>query len=119
MTTHDEIREIITEYFRAVDAKDLDALFALFHDEIEYIRGSQHIVGMKAFQEFYHNARPIDSGEHILDHIYISPPESAVRGHFVGALKDGTEINIDFADFMRYQDGKIIWRKTYFMNQEV
>ena len=117
--THDEIQKILDTYFEAVDTKDLDTLFGLFHEDIEYIRGSQRMVGMKEFQAFYHNARPIESGQHILDHVYIVPPESAVRGRFVGALKDDTQVNIDFADFMRFQDGQVIWRKTYFLGQEV
>ena len=119
MTNHDQIDAILHTYFQAVDARDLDTLFGLFHEDIVYIRGSQKIEGMDAFKDFYHSSRPIASGQHLLDQIHITPPESAVRGRFVGALKDGTEVNIDFADFMRYQSGKIIWRKTYFLGREV
>lgn len=119
MANRNTIIETINRYYEAVDAKDLDSLFSLFHEKIVYVRGQQHIEGMEAFKGFYNETRPISDGKHVIDQTYIEPPESCVRGHFVGVLKDGTKVKIDFADFFLFEDEQIIWRKTYFRGLEV
>ena len=119
MISRDSIIAILEKYYASVDDQQLEILFSLFHQDIVYTRGSQTIEGMDAFKRFYQEGRVIHKGRHTLHHILVDYPGAAIQGHFSGILKDGEAVEIEFADFFRFEKGKIIWRETYFQGREV
>ena len=113
-------RASLESYFRLVDERNWDDLFALFHPEVVYRRGGTPVIrGIEEFKEFYLSSRQIESGRHEVDLMLSDGDWAATKGTFHGVLRDGRAVQIEFADFHRFRDG-LIWRRdTYFMGESV
>jgi ketosteroid isomerase-like protein len=110
-----ELEQIVTSYYRLVDASEFTRMLELFADDAVYRRpGYAPLVGKPALAEFYLGVRVIDSGRHELSSILVQDGLAAVQGRFAGLLKDGTEVSLCFADFFRFHAGRIVERTTYF-----
>lgn len=100
--------------FRAVDASDWDALPRWLHPELEYDRpGFDLLQGRDAVVQFYRTIRSI-RGEHRFEGFAIEPESGACWGRFVGTRKDGTPLDLQFADCYRFKDGLMWRRKSFF-----
>lgn len=107
--------DAVSLYYRRVDAKDVNGILDLFAVNATYRRpGYPALVGRDALREFYLNERVIKSGNHTVTHLVRDGAEVAVRGTFVGTLKDGSTASLEFADFFRVQGGVFAERTTYF-----
>ena len=103
-------------YYRAVDASDLEGVLAWFAEDGVYHRpGYEPMRGQAALRAFYGGERVIESGSHQLDQILVDGSSVAVRGVFTGRLKDGSQVQVGFADFIDYDgDGRARQRRSYF-----
>lgn len=103
-------------YYTTVDAGDVAGVVEWFAAGATYYRpGYEPLVGRHAIADFYADERVIESGHHTLDRILVSGSSVAVRGHFDGVLKNGTDVGLGFADFIRYdEDGHAVERHSYF-----
>lgn len=104
----------IRSYYEYVDNESYEDLFSLFAEDITYHRpGQEPIEGMKEFQTFYHEIRPIERGSHTVADLVIDEETIAVRGQFTGVL-DGTQVEFGFSDFHRFNgEGLIEERWSY------
>lgn len=103
-------------YYRLVDEGDLDGVVDWFAPDGVYHRpGYEPLRGRDALRAFYGGARVIDTGAHTLSDVLVDGDRVAVRGRFDGRLKDGSEVSVGFADFVRYDgDGRAVERHSYF-----
>ena len=106
----------IRRYYELVDAGDVPALVDLFAPDAHYRRpGYQTLVGHAQLERFYREQRVIREGRHTLSTLVATDDEIAVHGLFRGVLRDGTEVELRFADFFRMAPlGRIASRDTFF-----
>lgn len=116
----------VRRYYDLVDAGDVPGVLDFFAADAVYHRpGYPPMVGREALAAFYGGERVIADGRHELDAVVVaagedagpaasgpvtadgsahdltdgSGPAVAVRGRFVGTLKDGSPARVGFADF--------------------
>lgn len=108
-------------YYERVDASDLEGVLAWFADDAVYHRpGYPPMAGRAALADFYGGERVIVSGAHDVAEILVEADRVAVRGVFAGTLKDGTSVEVGFADFIRYDaHARAVERRTYFARPAV
>lgn len=105
----------VREYYRLVDADDVDGLLDLFAADAVYSRPGHPVMrGRADLARFYGGERIIARGRHRLDQVVVHSPQIAVTGSFEGVLKDGTEVDLRFADFFVFDGPRIARRDTYF-----
>ncbi|USQ78102.1 nuclear transport factor 2 family protein [Ornithinimicrobium cryptoxanthini] len=111
-----DLVEVTHRYYRAVDAGDVQGVLDWFADDCVYHRpgyGPMH--GQPAIAAFYGGERVIESGSHQLDQLLVDGASVSVRGVFTGRLKDGSQVQVGFADFIDYDgDGRARQRRSYF-----
>lgn len=91
---------VAREYYERVDAADVDGVLDCFAEDAVYHRpGYDPMVGRAALSSFYDGERVIADGRHELDELLVDGRQVAVRGRFVGTLKDGSPARVGFADF--------------------
>jgi uncharacterized protein len=56
----------------------------------------------------------IAQGRHRIEGLIASGEKAMCWGGFRGNTKAGVEVEIPFADVYRFENGTIIWRKTFF-----
>lgn len=105
----------IKEYYRLVDANDIDGILALFTANCIYERpGYDPILGSQALRRFYEVDRVIAAGVHVVGRPLTAADSAAVEGVFKGVLRSGEEVSVRFADFFHMVGGLIDLRRTYF-----
>jgi ketosteroid isomerase-like protein len=101
--------------FVAIDACDWSALARLYAEDCTYERpGFAPISGLDALIHFYVEVRPIRSGRHEVRVFVEDADRVCAAGGFVGALRTGEAISLEFADLYTIRDGRIARRKTFF-----
>ncbi|MFE2358885.1 nuclear transport factor 2 family protein [Streptomyces parvulus] len=120
MTTFEvqQITERVRRYYALVDDGDVEGVVGLFADRAVYERpGYDPIVGREGLDAFYRGLRVIDSGRHRVVTLVVGSHDAAVEGEFRGRLKDGSEVELRFADFFRLNGELLIEvRNTYFFS---
>ncbi|GAA5162780.1 nuclear transport factor 2 family protein [Ornithinimicrobium tianjinense] len=108
-------------YYERVDAGDLEGVLAWFADDAVYHRpGYAPMAGRAALADFYGGERVIVSGAHDVEEVVGDGDHVAVRGVFTGTLKDGSSVEVGFADFIRYDEhARAVERRTYFAQPAV
>lgn len=103
-------------YYERVDADDLDGVLDWFAEDAVYHRpGYPPMRGRAALADFYGGERVIESGTHTLDEVLVDGQRVAVHGRFEGTLKDGSRVDVGFADFITYDpDGRAAERRSFF-----
>ncbi|MDH5021586.1 nuclear transport factor 2 family protein [Halobacterium rubrum] len=105
-------RDLVHEYYDAVDDDRVDDLLALFADDVTYERpGQTSIDGKDALATFYREERALE-GEHEIHDVVVDGDRVAVRGTFTGE-QAGEPVSFGFADFHFVADGTIAERHTY------
>ncbi|MDO5493041.1 MAG: nuclear transport factor 2 family protein [Nesterenkonia sp.] len=107
-TGAEPLRRRTMDYYGFVDSGDTSGLLDWFAADAEYRRpGYEPMIGTEQLRAFYEGARVIDSGVHQVDSMVVDAAADdgnvAVRGRFTGRLKDGTEVEVGFADFIEYR----------------
>ena len=113
----DVTREVslIRQMFARIDSGDWPALSGLFAADVTYHRpGYPPFAGREAVLHFYEHVRMIASGTHRLESVIADGAEAACWGRFHGVSRDGTSIDIEFAEGYRFRDGKLAERKSFF-----
>jgi ketosteroid isomerase-like protein len=109
------VNATVQEYYRRVDAHDVEGLLELFAEDARYERpGYDPLVGRPALRQFYAGARVIESGAHTIARVVEARDNVAVEGRFSGELKDGRHVDLGFADFFVLSGQSIVGRRTYF-----
>lgn len=108
-------------YFDRVDAGDVEGVLDWFAQDGVYHRpGYAPMRGRASLAAFYGGQRLIADGEHHLAELLVDGDRVAVRGRFVGTLKDGSRVEVGFADFITYDgDGRARERHSYFETRTV
>ena len=115
-----EVEESVRRYYRTVDTMGAEATVALFTEDAVYRRpGYEVIRGREALAHFYGGERVIAEGRHTLEEVLVDGEHAAVRGQFRGVLHSGAEVDVCFADFLRYEGELIADRTTYFYEPSV
>ncbi|HZO76360.1 MAG TPA: nuclear transport factor 2 family protein [Ktedonobacteraceae bacterium] len=112
--------QTIQDLFRAVDARDWEAMQPFFCEDVVYERpGYDPIVGIEDLLHFYKHVRIIASGTHQLEQIVVEGDHGSCWGRFVGVNKEGAALDERFADVYVFSDGKIKQRRSYFFRPAV
>lgn len=115
-----EVLESVRRYYTTVDTLGPVETVALFAPDAVYRRpGYAEMRGRAALAHFYGAERVIAGGQHAVESILVEGASAAVRGLFRGVLRDGKDVEVGFADFMRFEDGLIADRTTYFYSPAV
>jgi steroid delta-isomerase len=115
-----EVEETVRRYYRTVDTLGAAATVALFTEDAVYRRpGYEVIRGRAALAHFYGEERVIAEGRHTVEEVVVNGEHAAVRGVFRGMLRGGEEVDVGFADFLRYEGELIADRTTYFYKPSV
>lgn len=110
-----DLAEPVRRYYSTVDTAGADEVVALFTQDAVYRRpGYEPLRGRAELARFYGGVRVIASGRHTLDELVIEGARAAVRGQFRGVLRVGSQVQVGFADFMRFEGELIAERTTYF-----
>jgi len=108
------LAELVTRYYEAVDAHDVDELLLLFAPDAVYHRpGYEPLHGRDDLARFYQGERIIESGRHTIENMVVDGPTVAVHGRFEGNSRDGRRLDLRFADFFE-GDRLIDARRTFF-----
>ncbi len=112
MNAHDEL---VRRFLSVIDARDWAELAALVTADVVYDRpGYRTLCGVDEFMDFYRNVRVIARGRHRLDSLLTDASTGFCWGHFDGADRAGEPITELFADWYRFEDGKVRERRTFF-----
>lgn len=105
-------RDLVREYYDAVDDDRVDDLLALFAEDVTYERpGQASIDGKTDLATFYREERALD-GDHEIHTVAVDGDRVAVRGTFTGE-QAGDPVEFGFADFHVVEDDTITERHTY------
>jgi steroid delta-isomerase len=111
----------VRKYYEFVDADDIPGLIGLFATDATYLRpGYPPLVGRAELERFYRDERVIARGSHELTKVIAAGADVAVHGQFTGVLRDGTQVEVRFADFFALgPDGHFVHRDTFFFSPAV
>jgi ketosteroid isomerase-like protein len=113
-------RETVQEYFRCVDAGDVEALLAVFADDAVYERpGYPPLEGIARIRAFYEGERVIDHGAHDVEGIVVEGDHAAAWGSFRGVSRAGAALEERWSDVYRFADGRIVYRRSHFFRPAV
>jgi ketosteroid isomerase-like protein len=106
---------LVHDLFCIIDARDFERLREICHPQITYQRpGYSAFSGIDRLLRFYREERVIASGSHRLDAVVVNDTHAACWGRFVGTHRDGSPIDVEFADTYLLEDGVIRRRKSFF-----
>ena len=113
--------DLIKHLFQIIDAQDWLAIRQVFAEQIVYDRpGYPRMIGIERVLYFYQHERVLRSGKHSLDHILVDNDRGSCWGWFVGHKKDGTPVEISFADAYDFDEpGRIRLRRSFFFQPAV
>ncbi len=113
-------RQLVDDYYRAVDAGDIDGVVACFAPDCTYERGGYAVMrGVRHVRRFYEADRVIESGRHRIDRVLVDGHTSVATGVFEGVSRSGAELHAAFADLFLFHDDLIQARTTYFLAKGV
>lgn len=105
-------REIVENYYRDIDAQDLEKVYQLFDDRIIYNRAGKVMREISELKDFYEADRKL-VGRHEIKRIVGDDGVIISEGSFIGINGRGEEIDIKFCDVFDIENGKIKERTTY------
>lgn len=107
--------ELISNVYKSIDREEWDQLGIYFHENIVYDRpGYQSMQGYSEVSEFYKRSRLVSKGVHTVIKLVTQGEYCFYSGMFEGTLKNGKDVQLEFADYFEIADNKVIYRKTYF-----
>ena len=105
----------VRKYYEAVDRGDVSALLWLFDPEALYRRpGYPDFRGRSDLERFYREQRVISSGRHSIESLLTDGLSAAVYGRFQGLLRNGSGVDLRFADFFELSSAGMITRRDTF-----
>lgn len=120
MTTAALASTLVHDLFQAIDTRSFERLRDICHSDVTYERpGYEAFVGIERLLKFYREERVIASGDHLLTAVVIDETHGACWGRFLGAHRNGSDIDVEFADTYEIEDGRILRRKSFFYKPAV
>jgi ketosteroid isomerase-like protein len=111
---------LVHDLFRAIDSREFERLREICHPEVTYERpGYEAFSGIDRLLKFYREERVIASGDHLLTAVLVDDAFGACWGRFVGRHRDGSDLDVEFADTYEIEDGRIRRRKSFFYRPAV
>jgi len=121
-------RELVTRFYEAFDAGDVDAVLSVFSDELETTDpGMGTVHGHGPFREYIETLkRAVPDARAVIDGMYDDGDVVVVEGRFAGTFTGplaspdgdidptGATVDLRFADVSRARDGKIVSYHTYY-----
>jgi len=105
----------VHDLFDAIDSREYERLREICHPGVSYARpGYEDFVGIDRLLKFYREERVIASGKHHLTAVLVNDTHGACWGRFLGTHKNGSPIDVEFADTYELEDGQIKRRKSFF-----
>ena len=117
----EQVREIVTSYFRLVNEEKFDEFFALFHPDVEMNAPfGFRARGLEDVKPFYLRV-PKDHPDHVdtPEIILVSGNRAAVFIDYVGTTKDGRPVEFKATDWFEIQDGKIKSLNIFFDSHDI
>ena len=106
---------LVHDLFCLIDARELARLREICHPQITCERpGYAAFSGIERLLRFYRDERVIASGSHHLDAVLVNDTHAACWGRFTGSHRDGSAIDVEFADTYVLEEGVIRRRKSFF-----
>ncbi len=107
--------------YQMVDAGDAAGIAQLHAPDAVYHRpGYEPMVGRERMFQFYHRDRIIAEGRHVLETMIADDCQVAVNGQFLGTLRDGSAVELRFADFFEVDEhALIVNRRTFYFTHTV
>ncbi|WP_224360634.1 nuclear transport factor 2 family protein [Hyalangium versicolor] len=113
-------KELIVQMFHHIDSNNWAGLRPLFCRDVIYERpGYAPIIGAQELLDFYERVRVIAAGRHTIDGLLTEEDSAACWGHFAGTHRNGTPLQVRFADCYTFEDGMIKKRTSYFFTPAV
>ncbi|MBM0278956.1 nuclear transport factor 2 family protein [Micromonospora tarensis] len=113
MAENQAAAEQVRRYYRLVDQDDVAGLVALFAEDAVYRRpGYEQLTGRAQLREFYRNRRVIAHGRHVLRRMTVAGDDVTVEGSFGGTLRDGRQVEVEFADIFVLNTRLLFQRRT-------
>ncbi|MFB6809473.1 nuclear transport factor 2 family protein [Streptomyces sp. NPDC056387] len=121
MTSPSIKEDRVRRYYELVDAGDVLGLVELFDRDAVYHRpGYQPLVGRTELERFYREERVIEEGRHTVSLLVQQGDDVAVQGSFAGRLRDGSAVELRFADFFSFSGANTFRRRdTFFFTPKV
>lgn len=111
---------LVQKLFQAVDSRDWSSLAEVFAPEVIYERpGYPAFVGLDHLLRFYSEERVVAEGRHELVSVIVEDDQCACWGRFVGTHRDGSDIDVSFADFYTFANGRIRTRRSFFFRPAI
>jgi ketosteroid isomerase-like protein len=104
----------ITEYYRRIDAQDVDAVLSLFADDAVYWRADRVYRGKPQIDRFFREERLI-RGHHAVDAVWQVPGRVIATGRFQGTGEKGDPRSIGFIDIWTFGAGKAVTERRTFL----
>jgi ketosteroid isomerase-like protein len=105
-------KALIVEYYKRVDAQDIDWVLDLFTADSRYVRADADYTDKQAITDFYRNDRKI-AGVHSVDRVVAECDQVLAAGVFKGVGADGAPKNVGFCDIWELRGDKVCYRQTY------
>ena len=103
----------IQEYYRRVDANDIDWVVDLFADDAVYARANSRFEGKETIAGFFRSDRKI-RGTHGIESTCAIDDLVFAKGEFVGVGDAGDDRRVRFFDVWQFEPGgKVTLRETY------
>lgn len=105
-------KDIILEYYRKVDEKDVEWVIDLFTDDACYQRADCTFPNKQAIADFYRNDRKIQ-GKHSVYGMIEEGDSVAAYGEFNGVGAEGQPKHLEFCDVWQFRGSKVFYRRSY------
>lgn len=111
-----EPARIVAEYYRHVDAMDIDWLIGLFAVDAVYHRADVTYTGLPAIAKFFRDERKI-RGRHTLEKMWLDAASRGVvvTGQFDGQGISGDPRSVGFADVWHFNDAALVVRRQTYL----
>ena len=109
----------VHNFYTKIDDHDIAAALACFAGTAVYRRpGFEELEGLSAIEDFYRQVRDVGNGRHVVEAAIGTGDEIAIRGRFEGYFRDGAPLQMRFADFWKFAQGKVIERNSYLFQKD-
>lgn len=106
-------KRAVNQYYTALDSNNLEGVFRLFAQDIDYNRCGFEIKGLEALKAFFFNERTM-RGNHTVESMIAEENVVASRGNFIGKNAEGGDVHLQFSEFYFFdKDGLINKRCSY------
>jgi uncharacterized protein len=113
-------QEVVRDLLAVIDSCAWDRLGEFFSQAVVYHRpGFPVIGGLAALETFYKEQRQVRMGTHSIESLISDGDQMSCFGRLRGVATNGNNIDIRFAEWYQFDNGKIVERATYFYEPSI